>query len=563
MSDRFRMWLSASMVSAGVVAALLAGAGTAAADDAPSSDDKGATSAESAKPAENKADSDTESGTPKPKPADDEAQEATVDEPTGQPSAQPPAEKPTNGKKSKTTKKALPKPAKPAAAAEKPAAAPSREQAEPQPEKPEPDKPEPEKPATVTEPVVEVSAAVVPLSRTATKAEPVESAAVAVATPVAAEITSTATASPLSGLLSAIGTIVFGIYGLATQILGGPPILPPGSTVTVRTSTLHLDCGCNSGDGVDVQADWYVPKTAEGAPAPDRLIYLQHGFLARGPWYSYTAAALAEQTRSIVVAPSITSNFLASDACWLGGSAMHESMARLFDDGNTALADSAAAAGYSGAIPDRVVLIGHSLGGGAVIGIAGAMAGKESEQRLAGVIMLDGVPFDRKAAEKIGDVDDSIPIYNLAAPRYFWNQFGVGTDALLAARPGTFIGVTLAGGSHVDSMRGGNPLIQFGQELVAGFVRPQNGDAAQILMIDWANEMFDGIQRGPITDPFTIDTPSGVATAVPLPNSLTKPFILNPLQSLVSLGTGYVTIEPACVQESMAASTCTSESIAA
>jgi hypothetical protein len=550
------MWLTASMVSVGVVAALFAGAGTAAADDAPGSDDKGTSSSEPAKPAENKADSDTESGAAKPKPADDETSEAT--EPTSEPSAQPAEKKPTTGKKSKATKKALPKPAKSAAVAEKPAAAPSAEQAEP-----EPEKPEPVKPTTADAPVAEVSTAAIPLTRTATKANPVESAAVAFATPAAAEITSTAKASPLSGLLSAIGTIVFSIYGLATQILGGPPILPPGSTVTVRTSTLHLDCGCNPGDGVDVQADWYVPKTAEGAPAPDRLIYLQHGFLARGPWYSYTAAALAEQTHSIVVAPSITSNFLAADACWLGGSAMHESMARLFDDGNTALADSAAAAGYAGAIPDRVVLIGHSLGGGAVIGIAGAMAGKPSEQKLAGVIMLDGVPFDPKAAEKFGDVDDSIPIYNLAAPRYFWNQFGVGTDALLAARPGKFIGVTLVGGSHVDSMRGGNPLIQFGQELVAGFVRPANGDAAQMLMIDWANEMFDGIQRDPITDPFTIDTPSGVATAMPLPNSLTKPFILNPLQSLVSLGTGYFTIEPACVRESIAASACTSESVAA
>ena len=108
-------------------------------------------------------------------------------------------------------------------------------------------------------------------------------------------------------------------------------------------------------------------------PEPDRLIYLQHGFLAAAPWYSHTAAALAEQTNSIVVAPSITSNFLDFGQCWLGGAPMHQAMADLFDDGNTALADSALAAGYDGAIPDRVVLMGHSLGGGAVSGIAGYM----------------------------------------------------------------------------------------------------------------------------------------------------------------------------------------------
>jgi hypothetical protein len=185
------------------------------------------------------------------------------------------------------------------------------------------------------------------------------------------------------------------------------------------------------------------------------------------------------------------------------------------------------------------------------------MAGKEAEQRLAGVIMLDGVPFDPDAADKIADVDPEIPFYNLAAPRYFWNQSGVGSDALAQARPGKFIGVTLLNGSHVDPMRGGNFLIQFGQELVAGFVRPENGDAAQILMNRWANEMFAGVTQAPITEPFTIDTSSGAATAVPLPNDLTKQFFLNPLRNFISLGDGFFTMEPACVQASVASCSAT------
>jgi hypothetical protein len=379
-------------------------------------------------------------------------------------------------------------------------------------------------------------------------------AAVAFAAAADEPSTSTAAAPPFQGVLSVIGTVVFNLYNLASKVLGGPPILPPGSTVTVRTSSLHLDCGCNDGDGLDVQADWYVPKTDEGEAPPDRLIYLQHGLLARGPWYSYTAAALAEQTHSIVVAPSITSNFFASDGCWLGATPMHQAMARLFDDDNTALADSAAAAGYTGALPDRVVLVGHSLGGGAVIGIAGAMADNGTQDRLAGVLMLDGVPMQDNATEEIERVNPDIPIYQLAAPKYFWNQFGVGSADLLAARPGQFIGVTLTNGSHVDFMRGGNPLIQFGEELVAGFVRPENGDAAQILMIDYVNDMFAGVKHDPITEPFTVDTPHGPATAVPLPNDLSKQFFLNPLQAFTSLGNGFFTMEPACVRESM--STC-------
>ena len=230
------------------------------------------------------------------------------------------------------------------------------------------------------------------------------------------------------------------------------------------------------------------------AAAPDRLIYLQHGFLAAGPWYSHTAAALAEQTNSIVVAPSITSNFLDFGQCWLGGAPMHQAMAGLFADGNTALADSALAAGYSGAIPDRVVLMGHSLGGGAVSGIAGYMAPDvDRTDRLAGVVLLDGVGLNGQMTNDLKKVDPDIPIYQLAAPKYMWNTFGSGTASLIEARPGAdFYGVTLVGGSHVDSMRGGNWLIQFSQQLVAGFSKPQNVAAASMLMVGWVNDMFDG-----------------------------------------------------------------------
>ena len=38
--------------------------------------------------------------------------------------------------------------------------------------------------------------------------------------------------------------------------------------------------------------------------------------------------------------------------------------------------------------------------------------------------------------------------------------------------------------------------------------------------------------------------PAGEATLVALPNSLTKPFLLNPLQALVPLGNGFFTFEP-------------------
>ncbi|OBK73081.1 alpha/beta hydrolase [Mycobacterium sp. 1164985.4] len=376
---------------------------------------------------------------------------------------------------------------------------------------------------------------------------------VAYAAPLTA---TTATAPQIPTLIRVIGTIVFDLYALATRIFGGPPILPANSTVTVRSSTLRIDCACAEGEGKEVPADWYIPKTAEDAP-PDRLIYLQHGFLASGPWYSHTAAALAERTNSIVVAPTITSNFFALDGCWLGGAPMHEAMAGLFSAGNTALAESAHAAGYDGPIPDRVVLMGHSLGGGAVSGMAGHMAGDARVDRLAGVVLLDGVALGDPAqmTEALKKVPLDIPVYQLAAPVYMWNNFGAGLDALAAARPTGFIGVTLVNGSHVDSMRGGNPLIQFAQELVAGFTRPENAAAAQMLMVGWVNDMFDPtsheglyLERG---ERYSFDTPAGKASVVALPNTLTKPYLLNFLRPFMSLANGLFSLDPVCARASV------------
>jgi len=563
------------MLTAGVAAGMVAGAGVASADSPPGSDTKATTSSESANSTENKPDSDNDStGTPKPKPSGkkpkkdatagpkdaDDSDAAKQDEgtlanesPAQQPGEDPTAETVNDAEKtdSDTAETAADKPATPPAVKRQPTAKPTA--------KPESEEPTPTESAKFSESAktnvervanVEPLATVEPTSRSeaaaARKATAApETAAVAVAAPANAEVTSTAAASPLSGLLSAIGTIVFNLYGLAISVVGGPPVLPPNSTVTVRSSTLRIDCA----NGYEVPADWYIPASAEQTP-PQRLIYLQHGFVAAGPWYSYTAATLAEQTNSIVVAPSITSNFLSCDACWLGAPRMQQAVANLFEDDNTALADSALAAGYTGLIPDRVVLVGHSLGGGLVAGTAGYMVDNGTSDRLAGVLMLDGVGLDGSMASSLEKVPGDIPIYQLAAPKYFWNQFGVGSDALLEARPDRFIGVTLVGGSHVDSMQGGNPLIQFSQQLVAGFSKPQNVAAAQILMVGWVNDMFagkqdDGIYASP-GEELTIDTPAGQATAVALPNALTKPFLLNLLQSLVPLGSGLFTFEPTC-----------------
>lgn len=598
MGDSILKWFGAGVVTSAMVAAMLAGAGAALADD-----DSGATSSstntsESTNSTEDSEDSaaDTEDSEPtEQEPAvDDEElseQEPAVDE------EEPAVDEEQLTEEEELSEAAVDEEEPVADEAEEVAddrsgsdrdvdtsttAQPATQPATQQPEEEAPVDTEPADSAAVAaedDEAAEIDVAPEAAERTTVVGEDVaaeikaipkvEAITFAAAAPA---VSATAFRNPLTTVLDFIGTVVFGIYAAVTRVFGGPAMLPLGSNVTVRSTTLRLDCGCAPGEGVNVPVDWYFPEGAEENP-PDRMIYLQHGFLAAGPWYSYTAAALATQTGSIVVAPTITSNFLAADACWLGAPPMHQAIAGLFDEDNTALAESAARTGYTGPVPDRVVLMGHSLGGGAVSGAAGYMVDNGTIDRLAGVILLDGVGLDDPDVmrDALMKVPMDIPIYQIAAPVYFWNNFGVGIDALVEARPGQFVGVTLEGGSHVDTMRGGNPLIQFAQQLVSGFSQPRNVAAARHLMVTWANDMFAGNQATGVYDlgpgeRLEMRNPGGLAVMVGLPNPLTKLFPFNILRPLVPLADGIFRFSPACTAASIggaaAAESCSS-SIAA
>ncbi|MGE2726806.1 alpha/beta hydrolase [Mycolicibacterium pulveris] len=585
MGDVILRWFSAGVVTAGVTAAMFVGAGVAIADDdtgAASGTTGTSESSDSADPSEDSATSDTSETT---EPDIDDAEPAEEDELTEE---EEPAEEEE------------PEDSAPVVDEEEEEQTPVVEQDDPSDSDPVDTSPTAAVQQPATQPVEDVAAETEPEDDAVVEADDDQRAEAAVATTVqerttvvvdqiaakikdlpkveavtvaaaAPAVSAAASANPLTVVLDFIGNVVFGIYAAVTRIFGGPAMLPLGSTVTVRGTTLRLDCACAPGEGKSVPVDWYFPEGYEEDP-PDRMIYLQHGFLAAGPWYSYTANALAAQTNSIVVAPTITSNFLAADACWLGAAPMHQAMAGLFDEDNTALAESAARVGYTGPIPDRVVLMGHSLGGGAVSAMAGYMVDNGTIDRLAGVILLDGVGLDdpNVMRDALAKVPLEIPIYQIAAPVYFWNNFGVGIDALVQARPDQFVGVTLVGGSHVDAMRGGNPLIQFAQQVVSGFSQPRNVAAARHLMVTWTNDMFAGNQATGVYDlgpgeGLEMRNPGGLAIMVGLPNTLTKQFPLNLLEPLVALAGGIFRFEPACVAASVgsAAGESCSTSIAA
>ncbi|MEH3139278.1 MAG: alpha/beta hydrolase [Mycobacterium kyogaense] len=336
-------------------------------------------------------------------------------------------------------------------------------------------------------------------------------------------------------LLNVVGSLVLNSLVGLIHLADGPPVLPPNSTVTVRTSSLTLPIGM----GRSVQADWYFPEDADDS---SRLIYFQHGFLASGPIYSYTIARLAERTDSIVVAPSLSSNFFSPSAEWVGGSTVQRAVADLFVGDRRALTESAsAAAGYEFTLPQKFVLVGHSAGGTLVTSVAGFLADNGAIDDLQGIVMLDGVepagsPFVNNALSKLRGTDYR-PIYLISSDRYFWSRNGDMADKLQLARPDDFNGVHLVGGRHIDYMLGGNKIIQFAEYLTAGFSKPQNIAAAEILMAGWVNDLFSvttsqGIYGQPGQE-IPIPTSAGTANAVVLPLGYPARPVWNPVLEAV------------------------------
>lgn len=357
--------------------------------------------------------------------------------------------------------------------------------------------------------------------------------------------------------VSVIGDVVFDTLATLERAVGGDPVVPPAlrDSVEVSTSTLVIS------EGHEVESNWYFPTSDNGEP-PTRLIYLQHGFLANGPLYSYTASYLAQSTNSVVVTTTFTSTPFEADGMWLGGDNLHEAVAQLFlDPDRTALnasmdtAELKAGRAENLDVPTQFVLVGHSLGGGFAPGVAGYYAeglsrrreqGLDAPNELAGVVIYDAVPMgsiipdamDRlDELETNGTVDtsdddpnDYIPIYEIGAPLNFLNVFSDVNDQLSEARPGQFTGVVLEDGVHMDPMQGGNPLIQVAAYAIAGFPQPQNPLAVRELSAGWINDMFDenidpatgacktGVdcagEYGDGDDSFTITTDRGDAVAV-------------------------------------------------
>ena len=298
------------------------------------------------------------------------------------------------------------------------------------------------------------------------------------------------------GLLPPVAPVPVDVTGVPAQPVPGTSVTSGVTGVKVGNSNLTIPVGSGSYTGA---ADWYFPTQADGTVKAQGVMLLQHGFMGSKSWYSALAQDLARQTNSVVVVPNIPSfGFFTCPGCTLSSVSMQQGVADLFLDPNrTSLNASAAAAGYHGALPGKFVLTGHSAGGGLAAAAGGfySDAVKPEDDDLLGVVMYDGVSSNGTFAGALNSLDArGIPIYQIAAPPQAWNAFGQTTKDLVAAqRPGQFVGVVLANGSHVDSLIGGSPIIDFFSQLFVKRSPAGNTEAVYTLANGWINDMYAGL----------------------------------------------------------------------
>jgi hypothetical protein len=328
-----------------------------------------------------------------------------------------------------------------------------------------------------------------------------------------------------------------------TQAVVTPPATNGVTGVKVGHSTLTIPVN----GGFNAPADWYFPTQADGSVQANGVIWLQHGFLADKSFYSALATQLAQDTNSIVVAPTLPSfPQLRCGGCTLYGVPMQKAAATMFLGDRTALTISANQAGYLGALPEDFILAGHSAGGGWSSSVGGYYVddlGEGGENHLLGVVMYDGVNMNGTLPQAIASLDTlDIPVYQIAAPAQTWNSFGITTDQLVQLRPDQFVGVVLTNGSHVDAMLGSNPLIDFFAQLVTKRSPPGNTAAVDTLSTGWINDFYVG--AGPAAPQYglygTAGQPiiMGDASAVVLPTPLASQ--LGPIENLMKKWTAFI-----------------------
>jgi lipocalin len=292
---------------------------------------------------------------------------------------------------------------------------------------------------------------------------------------------------PVGSVLKSLSDVVFKLFGIppTPEVNTGSNgvtgyTAPPKTNGVTGVKTGTSDLVIPSGNGYNAPSDWYFPTQADGSVQANGIIWLQHGFLGFKSWYGAMAAALAQETNSIVVVPQIN---------WFDDAFSGEAAAEMFTGTRPALNISANQAGFQGTLPEKFILSGHSAGGRLATTIAGYTVDNGAAKDLLGVVMFDGVPSAEQLATSLGKLDPlGIPLYQIAAPPLF----GGATEDLALLHPGQFIGVQIDGGTHTDSVSG-SPIADFGSALVIGATPPGGKEAVRTFTTGWVNDFYAGL----------------------------------------------------------------------
>jgi hypothetical protein len=253
-------------------------------------------------------------------------------------------------------------------------------------------------------------------------------------------------------------------------------------------------------------------------------VWLQHGFTRGRGNVAGLARWIASAADAIVVAPSVSSNAVSRSGCWINSTALHRAVARLFGECFDALqagADEAArAAGTAGIVlPRGFVLAGHSAGGNLAISSAGFTTVVTVDGRtdsppavtnLRGVVLFDAVDHAGAMVRGLGRLSGphARPVRTVAAPDSRCNARGRGTKVLQRERAGEFVGVRLAGGTHVDAEGENTSRLA---TAMCGAPRSENVAGLRALAAGWIRDLLHGTD----TPEYLVGTQRGSVTTLP------------------------------------------------
>jgi lipocalin len=336
----------------------------------------------------------------------------------------------------------------------------------------------------------------------------------------------------LKGVIDAVG----GLFGfeLPAPVNSGnngldpdTPVALVGNGVTgVRTGNAVLDIPCGP-NGYAAPANWYFPTQADGTVNANGVIWLQHGFLGFNSWYADMAQQLAQETNSIVVAPTIFwFDTPICPGCYLSGAPMREAVASMFQNDRAALTISANAAGLDGPLPEKFLLTGHSAGGNFATAVGALITETDQVDNLLGVVMFDGVSGDPLFTDSLTALEaNGIPDYQIAAPPQDWNAYGIATELMYAFYgPDRFYGVQIDNGSHTDVIGGDSLFAQLGSIASSIIINPSPPGAkpaVRAFASGWINDIYN--QTGPLTPVYGIYGNPNDGTYVP-----DQPIVMGP-----------------------------------